>query len=441
MNGRRRLLAVVLSAVWLWGSGVAARADDTRPGADEYRHQLDNGLVILFKPNPSALTLAVCVFVEATALVETRDTAGLRNLAQQCLLDSGPAEGPTLGQRVADAGLTARVQVSPDFMETMLLGTGDQLESALAMARETLQPGPLEGQRFALRRSQVLQELRSRREIGTLQAQDLASGYLFNNTPCAWPVQGSFGAVSRLSAGQVESLWRARVAPNKALVAISGNLEWPVVLEQSRRSLASLMPRPLPPEPELRDDRRVRRAFLYGASPAADAVVQVVAPLPPPDSPGFGAASLLAGVLGSGEGSRLFRSLRDERGLVYSVVTDITPSRWSGMMSATVECEAEQAGEVCRLMQWEVAELKRTPPTVSEINRARAYLTGNYLLGHQRNSEVAHYLGLFELLFRGPGQRDLPSRLAAVTPDEVNNATKWLLDHAFWVQVGGTRAQ
>jgi predicted Zn-dependent peptidase len=433
MNHSRRLLALLLPVAW-WccGSGVAA--------AGEYRQELDNGLVILFKPNPSALTLAVCVFVRATALVETRDTAGLRHLAQQCLLDSRRAGGQTLGARVAAEGMTARVQVSPDFMETVLLGTGDQLPAALSLARDVLQPGSVEAAQLSLRRAQVLQELRSRREVAAWQAQDMALGHLFGNTPCAWPVQGTFAAMSRLSATQVQALWRARMAPNNALVAISGNLSWEAVQEQSRRALASLLPRQLPPEPVLVRTTRSRRAFLYAPSAAPEAVVQMVAPLPPPDSPGFAAAALLAGVLGSGEGSRLFRTLRDERGLVYSVTTDITPSRLSGMMSTSVECDADKAVEVCRLMQWEVAGLKRELPTEAEISRARAYLTGNYLLGHQRNSEVAHYLGLFEILFPGVANKDLPSRLAAVTPREVESAANWFLDHAFWVQVGGTRA-
>lgn len=65
-------------------------------------------------------------------------------------------------------------------------------------------------------------------------------------------------------------------------------------------------------------------------------------------------------------------------------------------------------------------------------------MTGSYLLGRQRNAEIAHYLGMFEALMPGQGARtDLVAVFDQVTVAQVETATRWLQDRNIWVQVGG----
>jgi zinc protease len=179
--------------------------------------------------------------------------------------------------------------------------------------------------------------------------------------------------------------------------------------------------------------------LLYEPWEGDNAVVLLATACPGPDRPEFAAATVLHAVLGQGEGSRLFRALRDRLGLTYSIVSDVSPSRLCGMMAISVSCEPKQTAEVFRIMQSEVAALKVHPPTEDEVQRARAYLTSSYILGHQRNAEVAHYLGLFEVLSPGRHEGDLAAMVAAVTPAEVCRAAGWLTDRNVWVQVGGRR--
>lgn len=165
----------------------------------------------------------------------------------------------------------------------------------------------------------------------------------------------------------------------------------------------------------------------------------LAAPSPSPDRIEFAAATVAHAVLGSGEGSRLFRALRDRLGLTYSIASDVSPSRICGMMAIGVTCEPNQAAEVFRIMQSEAAALKRCPPGEAEVQRAQAYLTSSFALGHQRNADVAHYMGLFDVLSPGRRESDLSASVSAVTPDQVAAAAAWLTDRAVWVQVGGRR--
>jgi predicted Zn-dependent peptidase len=111
------------------------------------------------------------------------------------------------------------------------------------------------------------------------------------------------------------------------------------------------------------------------------------------------------------------------------------------MMAVQATCAPETAVLVARAMQDELARLTTEPPTMAEVERAKAYLTSSYVLGHQRNVEVAHYMGLFEVLLPGRPDGDLPALLASVDPAQVAQAGSLLGLRSVWVQVGGARPE
>jgi predicted Zn-dependent peptidase len=431
---------------WLAGAAVGAVCLLAGSGAwceqtgDSHRAVLDNGLEVLFRPNPSALTLAVCCFVKVSALIETRDTAGLRNLTLQVLLDLSDEGGHTLRQRLDDLGMQGDVQITPDYCEVTLLGTADQLPPALGFVREILTNSRLDPKLFRLRQTQAVQEVAERRDTVSSVAVDMATGYLYRGTACAWPLVGT-SRVSAFELRQVQALRAMRFVPANTTVAISGNLTLDECLLASRESLGSLLPRPAPAEPAAAPNPRTAGAYLYSPWEGESAVVLGAARSLPPASAEFPADALANAVLGLGQGSRLFQLLRRERGLVYQVSADFVPSQLCPTLALTASCEPNQAAEVFRLMRGEVAALKSRPPTAGEIQHVATLLNGSFWLGHQRNAEAAHYLGVFDLLFAGLGHPDLASRLLAVTPEQVARQAATLADRMVWVQVGGERAQ
>ena len=428
--GRAALVCLGLIA-WV-SAGCSAAAEVPQ------REELDNGLVLLYQNNPSALTVAVCCFVKVSALVETRETAGLRNLAQLTLLDLPDEHGQRLEDRLGALGLEATVQTSPDYVEAMFRGTADQLPELLHCVRLILSRAQPAARQVSLRRAEVLRNQEERRELPLPYARDLAQAYLYAGTPCAWPPAG-LPSVGALSADQLLALRKMRYVPNETVVAVSGKVTWEQCRQQAHQALGDLLPQPVPAEPDMQVPRRTGPLVRYEPWEGDNAVVLLATPCPPPDTVGFAPAIVLNAVLGSGEGSRLFEVLRDREGLTYSILSDLTPSRVCGTVGISATCEPQRAAQVLRIMQSEVAALRTRPPTEAEVQRAKAYLTSSYLLGHQRNAEVAHYLGLFELLSPRQHEADLAGIVANVSLAQVQAATLWLLDRSVWVQVGGPR--
>ena len=114
-------------------------------------------------------------------------------------------------------------------------------------------------------------------------------------------------------------------------------------------------------------------------------------PAPPITDENRYATLILNTVLGGGMSSRLFQTIREERGMVYSIYSDLSPYRDTGTLCVYAGTSANKALEVVDLMLAEFRNLKETPLGEEELTRAKDQLKGNLLLGlESSNSRMAN---------------------------------------------------
>ncbi|MGA7805380.1 M16 family metallopeptidase, partial [Bradyrhizobium sp.] len=104
-------------------------------------------------------------------------------------------------------------------------------------------------------------------------------------------------------------------------------------------------------------------------------------PAPPVASPDRYTAYLLNSILGGGMSSRLFQSIREERGLAYSIYAELNPFRDTGSLAIYAGCSADNTRQVLDLTLAELTRLKREPVTDEELHRAKSQIKGNMVLG------------------------------------------------------------
>ena len=95
------------------------------------------------------------------------------------------------------------------------------------------------------------------------------------------------------------------------------------------------------------------------------------------------AFSLLNTIFGGNMSSRLFQSIRERRGLAYSVYSYISSFEDTGMFGAYAGVSPENALETTRLMVAELKKLKTERVAATELDDAKNYTKGNLLLASE----------------------------------------------------------
>lgn len=88
-------------------------------------------------------------------------------------------------------------------------------------------------------------------------------------------------------------------------------------------------------------------------------------------------------IFGEGMSSRLFRNIREERGLVYSVYAYHSAYKDTGMFNIAAGMNPKNLGTVCGLISEEVNRIRRDKITKDELARAKEQLKGNYILSYE----------------------------------------------------------
>ena len=185
-----------------------------------------------------------------------------------------------------------------------------------------------------IEREVILEEMAEAKDVPEDFLHDVFLRRLWPAHPLGAPILGTEESVRSLSRSRLAQRFRAIFRPERMLIAVAGTCE-PVRLlgrlEKARsRRLAPGKASAVPPRPPGRP--RARRAVLEVPRPdLTQSHLLVGAPTIP-----FGhrlrpAASIAITVLGGGVSSRLWRDVREVKGLAYSVGAGLTLHREAGL--------------------------------------------------------------------------------------------------------------
>jgi zinc protease len=103
------------------------------------------------------------------------------------------------------------------------------------------------------------------------------------------------------------------------------------------------------------------------------------------------ALSVLAMLLGGSMGSRLFSEIRDRRGLAYVVSAFANVFADGATLQVGAGVQPAQCVETFKRMRAIVEDLAAGGPTSEEVERARSYIAGQFVIGFETSGAVARH--------------------------------------------------
>ena len=148
--------------------------------------------------------------------------------------------------------------------------------------------------------------------------------------------------------------------------------------------------------------------------------------------PDFIPAMVVNHILGGGIFSaRLFREVREKRGLAYSVYSQLVTYDHAAMFYGGTSTKNERAAESMAVIEKEISSLSDFGPTEEELDKAKKYLIGSYALRFDTSTKIAGQLANLQTEGFGVEYLDERNRLiAAVTMEDAKRASKRLFGDA-----------
>ena len=144
-------------------------------------------------------------------------------------------------------------------------------------------------------------------------------------------------------------------------------------------------------------------------------------------------------ILGGGSfSSRLYREVRENRGLAYSVYSALLPLDRTALFIAGTATRSDRAEQSLDVIVEEIMRMAKEGPTHAELAEAKSYLTGSFALRFDTSSKIANQLVQLQVDELGIDYIDKRNGLIeAVTLEDVRRVAKRLLDNKMLVAVAG----
>jgi predicted Zn-dependent peptidase len=272
-------------------------------------------------------------------------------------------------------------------------------------------------------REVVLEEISRMEDTPDQKADELFTLTLLAGHPLGLPVIGRRETVAAFTPDNLRSYTSRHYRTGDIIVAAAGNLSHDDIVKLAEEGLAGLpvgkrAPRALSaPKAERRlvvANKELEQAHICWGTLALAA-----------NDPDRFAMDLLNAVLGGSMASRLFREIRDKRGLAYAVHSYLSRHAETGAFTVYAGTRPDNSAQVIELITAEVAKVLESGITSEELARAKDSVEGSIVLGLENTNRRMMRLGGAEA-----GSLELLSidevmeRYAAVTLADVHRVAK-----------------
>jgi predicted Zn-dependent peptidase len=380
---------------------------------------LDDGLTVVTEAMGDIRSVSLGFWVGTGSVDETPAQAGASHFLEH-LLFKGTAtrSARQIAQAVDAVGGDMNAFTTKEYTAFYVHLLADDIELGLDILSDIIWAPSFRPAEVESERQVILEEILMHGDEPDDLVHDLFSEALWPDHPLGREVLGDEETIGALSPDEIATFHRAHYRPGNLVVAAAGNLTHARVADGIARRRAGVSggaapSRAAPPSPAgavVIDTRKTEQAHLV-----------VGVPGPGRSDEDRHAVGILDHVIGGGMSSRLFQSIREERGLAYSVYSYRLTFEGAGALAVYAGTSPNHAGQVLELINAELDRVAAEGIRADELAAAKSHLRGALALGLEDSGSRMSRIGYAQLVHgRVLSVDEVEARMSAVTLDQVN---------------------
>ncbi len=405
---------------------AVALAAPLRAGLVPKRSVLDNGIVLLTSEQKALPMVSIELLIDAGSRYDAPNQEGLANLVAK-LLTYGTKRRTALqiNETLDFLGASLSTRCSDDLASVSMTILKKDLTTGLELLGDILINSTFPQQEIERQKQSVIASIKARDESPGDIAQRRFAAALFPQSPYGRPVEGTETSVKGIQQKSLREFYERYYRPNRSILAVVGDVseqESTQALNQAFRSWRKGEPGGKPLVPSVIGSSQVIRVN----KDLTQANIMMGHEGVPRNHPDYYAIQVMNYILGGGGfSSRAMDSIRNERGLAYSVYSHFGAEKSHGTFVFVMQTKNDTAEEAIRIAREEIRRMREQPVTDQELDDAKNYLTGSFPLRLDTNHKVASFLAQVEFFRLG---LDYPDRYAdlirKVTREDVQRVAK-----------------
>ena len=433
MDATRIALALMICLALSAGTATSSHA------ASKVQHLVSpGGIEAWFVQDATVPLIAMEYAFKGGAAQDPADKPGVGNMVAD-LLDEGAGDldSKSFHERLDRRAIELGFSASRDYFRGSLRMLKDNSDEAFGLLQLALTSPHFAGADVERIRSQLLSGLRRETSSPNSLASRKFLETAFAGHPYGRRAGGTLDSVPTIGAGDLKDYARRVLAKDTLRIAVVGDVDPATLGKLLDRTFGGLPHKAeLVPVADIAAAKPPQRFFIPLDVPQT--MVMFGGPGLKRDDPDFMAAYVANHILGSGSSSRLYREVREKRGLAYSVSESLLWMDHSALFIGSTGTRSDRAQQTVDAVDSEVRRMAEDGPTQDELDQAKSYLKGSQMLALDTSSKLASALLQYQLDQLGIDYIEKRNAIVeAVTLDQVKQAARRLWGQGLMTVVVG----
>ncbi|MFN7946422.1 MAG: pitrilysin family protein [Blastocatellia bacterium] len=381
--------------------------------------RLDNGLVVVTEQMAEVRSVSFGIFLRTGSRHETATANGLSHFIEHALFKGTRRRSAAQIAEESDAlGGHLDAFTGKEFVGFHNKVLDEHLPRAFELIADLVTAPAFDAAELDKERNVILEEIKMVEDTPDDLVFEIFSEKFYPDHALGRPILGTPQTLSSFIGHQVREHYEQHYRPDNFVLAAAGNVTHEAMAELAERYFGGLEAghaAPVSPAPRtqphitLRHKKDLEQAHLV-----------IGAPCPSLSSDDRYIAYLMSTILGGGMSSRLFQSVREDRGLVYTIYAATNAYRDCGNLDIYAGASKENLSRTIDATMAELRRLKREAVSREELERNKEQLKAGLILNLESTSSRMSSLAQQEITFgEFISQDEVIEQVNAVTVEDV----------------------
>lgn len=270
----------------------------------------------------------------------------------------------------------------------------------------------------------VYEEINMYLDQPSQHVHELFNQLLWPEQPLGRMILGTQDTLSKLSPADIAGYKNSAYVPEKIVISVAGKVTHEEVMKATQQWFPANGSQPAKEYLPVTDAQTKPEALLHEKGTEQFHLCLGVRGYQRKHPKRY-AQRLLSIALGENMSSRLFQEIREERGLAYDVNSSVSRFYDTGFFNVSSGLEKTKLKEAISVIFKELNKVKETQMDEAEVNRAKEYFLGQFMLSLEKTMNNMLWTG--ENLLCGeeiPTKEEVIKNIKAVTPKEIQEVAQ-----------------
>ncbi|MBC8016680.1 MAG: insulinase family protein [Sporomusaceae bacterium] len=356
---------------------------------------LPNGVRVISEAIPYVKSVTLGIWVGTGSRSEEQHNHGISHFIEHMVFKgTDNRSAKDIAETVDEVGGQLNAFTGKEHTCYYIKVLDTHLELALDVLSDMLLSSRFDAEDINREREVVLEEVHMYEDAPDELVHDIHLNHIWAGHALGRNILGTIPAIENFDKNLIQQYYQDFYTPDNIVIAAAGNLTHERLealaeryfgkMKGNRKQVATIAPILIPAitiQP-----KAVEQVHLCLGTTSV-----------PQSSPDIYAVHILNNILGGGISSRLFQSIREDKGLAYSIYSYQSNYSDAGLFTVYAGTRPSNAVQVTELIWQNISDLKTKGITLRELTKTKEQLKGSLLLGLESSSSRMSRLGKMEI--------------------------------------------